>query len=647
MSSIDKNSISENSDFDVNFYRTFYKDLNGLSDLELIQHYNKLGKKELRLTSKKNLDDLIATTGITDFDFEFYRSYYKDLNNLGIRKLIQHYNKYGKKEKRVTSQKQLDEEINLFYTENKDLKNFDFEFYRSFYKDLNGWGDIELLQHYNKWGKYEGRIFSNKDLLKQSNNYSQLNNIDIFTKIHPDFDIKYYKDFNEELKEKTNEELRNHYIFNGNENNNRYFENDYMIDHKSYCEYNLRDETIIDYIYNHHNYRKIIRYSELIDYNKQFKRKYFIFNKESFYKFYNGFDYKYYKDKYFKDNNEITEYELLLDYHLKGKNEKRNINNKINLVVYSPPFQVKCGGIVAMHNMAKVINETFHDKISAKLFMHNNIKNNNPFCNNFASIDEINDDTIVVYPEIITGNPLGAKNVIKWILLDLGIEMPHDHYKNWDLTDLVYYWETKENINNYKQLSCPFYHPGFKNNNRTGVRKGSCYLIKKAPFIHKEFEFIHPFDSIFIDDMSLEDINDVFNKCKYFYSYDANTAYIIYAALCGCIPIIYPINGISKTEYFNSRIYNCNNVIYNKGIVYGYDKNEINECEKIIHECEGYYLDFFNLYKFTINNFIEDIEQLVKHNSIPNNSVKNIFYLPNYKTIPSENKKLEMILKNN
>jgi vacuolar-type H+-ATPase subunit C/Vma6 len=85
MGSIDINSTSENSDFDVNFYRTFYNDLNGLSDSELIQHYNKFGKKEHRFTSKKKLDDLIATTGINDFDFEFYRSYYEDLNKLNTK----------------------------------------------------------------------------------------------------------------------------------------------------------------------------------------------------------------------------------------------------------------------------------------------------------------------------------------------------------------------------------------------------------------------------------------------------------------------------------------------------------------------------------------------------------------------------------
>lgn len=84
-----------------------------------------------------------------------------------------------------------------------------------------------------------------------------------------------------------------------------------------------------------------------------------------------------------------------------------------------------------MHYLAKVINDLNNPKFKAKLFIYNNLKYDNIFCNDFATIDELDDNTIVIYPETITGNPLNCKNVVRWILLELGIEMPLDHYINW------------------------------------------------------------------------------------------------------------------------------------------------------------------------------------------------------------------------
>jgi hypothetical protein len=648
-------------DFDVEFYRTYYNDLSKFHVRKLVEHYNKWGRNEGRVTSQKRLDALIASTRQPDFDVEFYRTYYNDLSKFHVCKLVEHYNKWGKNEGRVTSQKQLDALI-----ASTGQPGFDVEFYKFYHKDLSKFDVRKLVQHYNEWGKNEGRFFCEKQLNQQQ--WHEL--IDSINQ--PEFDIDFYRTYYKDLSHMTLFQSINHYntigrnegrvasqkqlnelvVSIGNDNpnfdpefyltfnkglhvienfeivNENYFKYDFTVG-EDYNYAIIKVDTKL--IKDHYYYRKIDNFADLLEYNKKNIKKYYFFNKESFYRYYDDFDYDYYKNRYFKDNNEITENDVLFYYHSKGKYERHFTNNKIKLIIYIPPWDIKCGGITVIHYFVYLINTFYNEKFYAKLFMHNNIRYKNPFCNDFAQIDEINDNTVVIYPEIVSGNPLNAKNVVRWIHLKLGIEMPINHYNKWSMNDLVYYWESKEKTDNdliYKQLTCPLLLNLFDNNNNM-EREGSCYLIKKGTLIHKNIQQIHPDNSLCIDNSSLKEINQIFNKYKYFYSYDPNSAYTIYAAICGCIPIIYPIEGISEEEYFSSRIYNFNGTIYNKGIVYGYDYNKINNIlnNKINENNKEYYKELFDLYQIkTISKFLEEMYLYIDKNFQLNNTVKEIFF---------------------
>ena len=109
-------------------------------------------------------------------------------------------------------------------------------------------------------------------------------------------------------------------------------------------------------------------------------------------------------------------------------------------------FDINCGGIVVIHNFVKLINQLNNPNIYAKLFIFNNTKYKNIFCNDFENIYDVNDNTIVIYPEIVSGNPLNAKNIIRWILLDLGIDMPLNHYENWGNKDAFIKYIKKNNL---------------------------------------------------------------------------------------------------------------------------------------------------------------------------------------------------------
>ena len=414
-----------------------------------------------------------------------------------------------------------------------------------------------------------------------------------------------------------------HYHFIGNIENTNYINYDFIID--NYYTIPKNTELFHSRIFEISDFRKINNYDNLLEYYLKFKKNFFIYDKESFYQYYRDFDYHFYKNRYF-NNIEKSEFEILLHYHLIGKEEKHLINDKNKIIIYTPPFDIHCGGILILHYLAKIINDLNHPRFYAKLFVNNNLKYDNIFCNDFASIDEINDNTIVIYPEIISGNPLNCKNIVRWILLELGIEMPSDHFRNWQINDLIYHWESRKEYNPvYKQLSCPWINPIFKNLNLE--KNSTCYLIKKGRLIHKNRINIHPNDSICIDEKNLIEIVDIFNKSTFFYCYDPNTAYITFALLCKCIPIIYPIENINKEEYFKNRIFNRNNIIYNSGIAYGNDIDEINRARDNIDKAENEISELYNSYKESVNDFLTDLTNMNENNILPNivsNFVQNI-----------------------
>ena len=554
-----KYSMCENMDLlDVDFYTSIHNDLRHMPKEQAISHYYCYGIHEKRLTSEKHFYELYS-----DFDVDLYRSLKEECKHMSNTDVIYYYYYYGK-----------------FY------EMLDVDFYTSIHNDLRHMPNEQAKSHYHRYGIHEKRLASEKH----------------FYELYPDFDVDFYRSLNEECKHMSYISALSHYYYTASVTNKKYIDYDFIVN-DDYVVPNV-DDKINKLISNHYTFRCIDTYEKLIDYLQQNEKKYYIYNKESFYTYYYDFDYEYYKNKYFKTDHNSSEKDILLYYHLKGKYENHTIHNKINIVMYTPPYNDKCGGIMVMHYFCKLINEKYNDKFCAKLFMYNNLTYKNPFCNQFARIDEINDNTIVIYPEIVSGNPLHAKNVVRWILLELGIEMPLDHYKKWSESDIIYHWE---NID--KQLCCPFYNKIFTNKN-VEKREKTCYLVKKGPLIHKNIHYIHPENSICIDNLSLQEKANIFNECTFFYTYDPNTAYIIFSAACGCIPIIYPMEGVSEEDYFKTKMFNFNNQIYNRGIVYGNNIEKINDIleNKLNENNETYYRNLFtNIEEKTFLPFLEDI----------------------------------------
>jgi hypothetical protein len=158
-------------------------------------------------------------------------------------------------------------------------------------------------------------------------------------------------------------------------------------------------------------------------------------------------------------------------------------------------------------------------------------------------------DSIAVYPEIVSGNPLNAKHVVRWLLHKPGFFRKSANFGNDELT--FYYQEAfREGLNWVdpdNMLRIRWVRDDIYFDRALPERIGACRLIRKGKSTRAEIPK-HD-DAIIVDGKSHEETAGIFNHCKYLYCHDPYTMYTLYAAICGCIPIVIPQPGLSREKW--------------------------------------------------------------------------------------------------
>lgn len=174
--------------------------------------------------------------------------------------------------------------------------------------------------------------------------------------------------------------------------------------------------------------------------------------------------------------------------------------------------------------------------------MKTNKKWNTPVTNPFSLFFNISlSDSIVVYPEILSGNILHAKHVVRYLMHNPG---NFTHKIDYGEGELYFRYSdsfAREYVPPKNSVISPHYlkistTPECYNMNNVAVnRKGTAYMIRKG----KNKKIVHDLNnSILLDGLSHEEIASVFKSVKSFISYDSITAYTNYALLCGCKSIV-------------------------------------------------------------------------------------------------------------
>lgn len=354
-----------------------------------------------------------------------------------------------------------------------------------------------------------------------------------------------------------------------------------------------------------------------------YKKDYFTLQK--FKAFFWDFNPEFYKETY-NDVKNLNTIELMKHYFYKGRFQRRIYNKLIKILICCEPWnddgKFTSGGNKALYNLGKQINDKKYKNIYAKMYVISKIYKKNPYCNSFAYENEVNPRTLVIYPDGNYGNELNAKHVMRWILLEVGTSYrPLSIIKTWDPNNLVYHWEQSKIAKNIKILNNCIIDKLFINNFKHRQINSSCYLIKKRTFFEPDINYIHPSSSIFLDNLSKQEIINYFNICEYFYCYDLKTFFIIGAIICGCKVVLVPDNN-SKENYISNSVFNN---FSKKNNLFAWGKDDIESINYSQEDIKDFISYLENLSK-TVDIFLEDIYNYFNSNPTNIPTVNSVYY---------------------
>jgi len=249
-----------------------------------------------------------------------------------------------------------------------------------------------------------------------------------------------------------------------------------------------------------------------------------------------------------------------------------------NYIVFAPSFNEYSGGVIFLHKLAHELNargerallwpmrSTRKQNIYSSLrrsLKRNQFTTNPDLDTPLARRSDLTSDSIVIYPGVALGNPLGARNVVRWLLYRPGLLHPY----SFGAEEMFFTAGAMADIPEITAGAPVLFLWGvnrtYRNDNRPN-RNEVCYILRKGAEKPRIPETEAP-DAINIAGMTHAEINEVFNRCHTFYSYDEATMYSQYAAVAGCTSVVIPGLYSSRDEWVK------NHELARYGVAYGID----------------------------------------------------------------------------
>jgi hypothetical protein len=237
--------------------------------------------------------------------------------------------------------------------------------------------------------------------------------------------------------------------------------------------------------------------------------------------------------------------------------------NYTRILVVAPPYSSDCGGIMVLHKLVSNLINLGYDAYLYPMLGTDwfTVSKDNKYAVT-TEVDQEND--IVIYPEIIEGNPLNVKKVVRYVL-----NFARPELKQFGENDFWIYYSERfydgkkdKNILHIVDPKLDFYIDLGRE------RRHDAFTYRKKEG-DPNLTLIHPKHSVEIGHNVYDnELREIFSYIKRFYVYDTETFLSVIASLCGCEVVIVPYNGLTKQDIIDKQ------PVFKYGIAYGLDDLE-------------------------------------------------------------------------
>lgn len=210
----------------------------------------------------------------------------------------------------------------------------------------------------------------------------------------------------------------------------------------------------------------------------------------------------------------------------------------MDYLIHTPNYKRTSGGVRVLHKLCHCLNQ-------AGQVAYISASGHNPKWNTPRATQEVAShlaqEGIVIYPEVVRGNPRSAKRVVRYILNRPGLLGGDKEYASTE-TLFCYSAIWREYVSSDDRiLTVPVIDTDIFHNKSEGERSGGVFWVgnqgRSAPRIPETSGLV---EITFSWPGSFEELADLFRRSEIFYSYTASTGLVPEARLCGCPAVVIP-----------------------------------------------------------------------------------------------------------